>query len=182
MTFFDFRYHYCKARMVAYVNGELPPAARRRMARYIDVCPACYAEYRRQRSLYEHLSATLPPFGAPAPAQIDRMWNSIQREMQRPRSAGWRQYPARYGALALLLALLVMIPVALPAALDQTGTPPMLPTQPAPQLPVALVMATTEAPQQQIPVPLPTQAVALTTDDGNDMVPAAAPQWTPPGE
>ncbi|MBC8170519.1 MAG: hypothetical protein H7X77_02565, partial [Anaerolineae bacterium] len=39
-----FRIRYCKARMVAYVNGELPIAARRRMARYIEQYPECYAE------------------------------------------------------------------------------------------------------------------------------------------
>ena len=183
MALFDFRYHYCRRRMVAYLNGELSPAARRRMARYIDESPACYAEYRRQRGLHEHLKASLPPFGTPSRPQLDRMWSGIQREMQRPRSAGWRQYPTRYGVLACLVALVLMLPVTiLPGVFDGTGAAPMLPTQPAPQLPVALLAAVTEAPAQQTPAPQPTQAVALTTDEVNVMIPAAAPQWTPLGE
>ncbi len=178
MALFEFRYHYCKRRMVAYLNGELSPVARRRMARYIDECPACYAEYRRQRGLHEHLVASMPPFGAPSRNQLDRMWSGIQHEMYRPRSLGWRQYPARYGVLAFLLALALVLPVAL----EYSGAPPALPTQPMPgQTPVALVVVT-EAPVQHIPAPLPTQAVVLTTDEANVMIPAAVPQWTPPGE
>jgi anti-sigma factor RsiW len=182
MVLFDFRYHYCRRRMVAYLNGELSPAARRRMARFIDECPACYAEYRRQRGLHEHLTVSLPPFGTPSQPQLDRMWTGIQQEMHRSRSISWWQYSTRYGVLACLVALIFMLPVVvLPAALEYTGVPQALPTQPAPQLPVALVTVT-EAPVQQTPAPLATQAVALTTDEVNVMIPAAAPQWTPLGE
>lgn len=75
---------YCRWRMVAYVNGELSPAIRRRMARYIEQYPACYAEYRRQRELRLELSERLPIYGIPQGGRIQQLWCSIEREVAKP--------------------------------------------------------------------------------------------------
>ncbi|MCL4252687.1 MAG: hypothetical protein KJ043_02785 [Anaerolineae bacterium] len=75
----------CKWRMVAYVNGELSPAFRRRMARYIEQYPSCYAEYRRQRELRLELTERIPVFGVSSNANIKQLWLNIEREVAKPR-------------------------------------------------------------------------------------------------
>jgi anti-sigma factor RsiW len=75
---------YCKWRMTAYVNGELSPAMRRRMARYIDAYPECYADYRRQRDMQRELNDRLPIFGVPQGGQLQRLWRVIEGEVAKP--------------------------------------------------------------------------------------------------
>lgn len=77
----------CKWRMVAYVNGELSPAFRRRMARYIEQYPSCYAEYRRQRELRLELTERIPVFGVSQSQNVNmtHLWRNIEREVAKPR-------------------------------------------------------------------------------------------------
>lgn len=75
------RLRYCKANLTAYVNGQLSPRARRRIARYIDIDAACYAEYVRQRELARELNHSLPYIGQPTQPQLDRVWGAIQAEI-----------------------------------------------------------------------------------------------------
>lgn len=107
-----FRIRYCKARMVAYVNGELPAAARRRMARYIEQYPECYAEYIHQRDAARDLQAKLPLVGQPEQPALDRMWSAIQAELAprpQPRKAA-APFRLSYGVVGVTVALALILP------------------------------------------------------------------------
>ncbi len=126
---------YCKTRMVAYINGELPPAARRRMARYIEGYPTCYAEYIRQREAARELNFRLPLVGQPEKPTLDRIWAAVQSELEAdsirlPASTSanapvhasdtilrrqWRREPSgfrvRYGVVGLVIAMALVLPL-----------------------------------------------------------------------
>ena len=105
----------CKWRMVAYVNGELSPALRRRMAWYIEQYPACYAEYRRQRELRLELTERIPVvFGAPSNANIKHLWRNIEREIAKPRrlslsTSHLMVYTLTLGALLWMIVLITTL-------------------------------------------------------------------------
>lgn len=111
------RIRYSKSRMVAYVNGELPPAARRRIARYIEQYPACYAEYIKQRNAARELQWKLPLVGHAEKPALDRMWSAINAELQQAapqrRSLGGAkmQFQLRYGVLGLAMAFAIVLPM-----------------------------------------------------------------------
>jgi hypothetical protein len=122
---------YCRARLAAYLNHELPPHARRRVARYIEEEPACYAEYIRQRDLQRELIDHMAYFGQSQNEQLSRMWTAIQMELSpaaRPRPV--IQSPrTRYGLAGMAAAFLIAVPVSLgssgvafaePQSLDNT--------------------------------------------------------------
>src|SRR3990170_2279910 len=111
MKMFKFKYHYCKTRMTAFINDELPPRARRRIARYMDECPDCYAEYLRQRDLQHELMRNLPSFGRPRPAQLGHIWSAIQQNMRTRASQVRHRYHARYGLSTLMLLLTLFLPL-----------------------------------------------------------------------
>lgn len=75
---------YCKSRMVAYVNGELSPKLRSRMAQYIEHYPECYVEYRRQQDLRRELASSIPMMGIPQKGQLQRLWRVIEGEVAKP--------------------------------------------------------------------------------------------------
>lgn len=164
-----FRLHYCKSRMAAFINGELPPAARRRVARYMDECPACYEEYLRQKALHQELTSTLPTFGQPSTAQLDRIWSAVQQDVFTP-SRRRPVYRMRYG----LATLALMLALAIPLFLGEGSVRQAAATPPTPARVVSA--ATTSAPAATSPV-----ATATGTDDQHMMViePEAAPQRTP---
>lgn len=112
------RIYYGKSRMVKYVNNDLPPAARRRVARYIDRYPSCYAAYRQQQDAAREMRAALPGVGLPEKQTLDRMWSAIQDEMQyRPDARRQSRLEAvlfrlRYGVVGGSMALLLLLPFA----------------------------------------------------------------------
>ncbi|RMG76450.1 MAG: hypothetical protein D6711_03855 [Chloroflexi bacterium] len=120
------KYRYCRSRMVAYINGELPPRVRRRMAQYIDTCPRCYAEYVRQRELQHELKMRVPGIGIPEAGQIERIWNAVQLQMQQPTVATPH---LRYGVLIAVMVVLLMIPLFV----SQPAVEASVATQPQPQ-------------------------------------------------
>lgn len=80
----NFKLLYCKAKMAAYLNGELSVEAKRKVGRYIDECPACYAEYLRQRELKRYLSVSVPSIGKPDSQQLTQIWLGIQTQLNQP--------------------------------------------------------------------------------------------------
>jgi anti-sigma factor RsiW len=119
---------YCKSRMVAYVNGELPPAARRRIARYIERYPTCYAEYVKQKDAARELNFRLPLVGQPDKPTMDRIWMAVSAEMTSHHpdigSGGTRKrrlltaplsFRVRYGMLGLAMALTLAVPLTFSA-------------------------------------------------------------------
>lgn len=132
---------YCKSRMVAYVNGELPPAARRRVARYIERYPTCYAEYIRQKDAARELNFRLPLIGQPDKPALDRIWAAVELDLtqsamhhngthasRRPVLASTLSFRVRYGVLGLVMAVSFALPLTFSAnhtALAISLTQPM---------------------------------------------------------
>jgi anti-sigma factor RsiW len=110
---FRFTCRYCEARLTAFIHGELPLKARRRIARHLDECPTCYARYLRRRDLADELSRHIPRIGQPERGQLQRVWSGIQAEMTpTPRALYLRRSP-RYGLVTLVLLLVMLLPLTM---------------------------------------------------------------------
>lgn len=172
---FDLKFHYCQRRMAAYLNGELPTAARRRVARYIDEHPRCAALYRQQRAVRRELDATLPAFGRPSAGELDRIWSGIQAGMQPvTMSRGASPLRIRYGLGVLAVITLLWLPLLLVnhpvAALSPA-------TQPDPRV---QVVAATASPEESLPPIIAQTAQQTVRAQGAEARAAAVPPETPP--
>ncbi|MBC8099104.1 MAG: hypothetical protein H7Y11_06650 [Armatimonadetes bacterium] len=176
------RLRYTKARMVAYLHGELPPAARRRVARYIDRYPACYAEYAKQRDAVRELSFRLPLVGQAETPDFTRMWSAIQTQLasdsaprrQHPRMGMVSRLQLQYGAVGLVLALVLLLPVTFSGtrgALTVSAAQPVPATATAeantPSAEGELVTVLVKTTQVRVTPPPPAQprATAVSTDE-----------------
>lgn len=132
---FWLKYRYTKARMVAYLNDDLPSHARQRMARYIDSDSRCYAEYMRQKHAAQEIERDLPRFGTPDAGRLNAIWTQIETELTAPPAPQPRVIRKRdvfgYG-MAMAVMMLVLITPAWVNAKLQAAT--MLPSQPAPHI------------------------------------------------
>ncbi len=138
---FRLKYRYCKARMTAYLNGELAPRSRQRMARYIDECPDCYTEYQRQRALVQDLKGYVPAVGRPQSGQLDRMWANIQSQIGASVNG---QSKKRHKQIGFGLVALVLVLMLLPWITDNRPVA-AIPSQPAPSVDRAIHNATDPA-------------------------------------
>jgi anti-sigma factor RsiW len=170
---FKFKVQYCKRRMVAYINGELSPGAQRRVARYIDECDECYAEYMRQRGVQRELESGMRMVGRPSEAQLDRIWWAVQHNLHEPT----KPHTVSSLHLGLLTMALVMV-LMLPLFLDEYNVSQTAATQPAPQS-VSLNAMATEAPGQVLLVRANSARFVLTGQTQAAIMPEAAPQRTP---
>lgn len=147
----------CKWRMVAYINGELSPALQRRMARYIEQYPACYAEYRRQRELRFELIEHIPSFGMPSRAHIHRLWHNIERDVRR--SSYWSlsvsQWMMYICAVGMLLWTILLI-----TTLHQSDGVSIIITPPTPDRIVHVVETSNP---NYVPPTIPPTIVAVAT-------------------
>lgn len=127
---FRYKYFYCKYRMVAYLNRELSEPARRRVARFIDECDDCYAEYIRQRELKREIQSRFPAFGQASEAQLNRIWSAIEGDLMdsSPRSSKPRSL--QYGFIIAVLLSLLLIPLMT----SENSISQAVATQPAPVL------------------------------------------------
>jgi anti-sigma factor RsiW len=110
---FRFKFRYCRAQMTAFINGELNEKSRRRLARYIDECPDCYTEFKRQRELQRQLINQLKDFGGPRPGDLDRLWSTIQVNLRSPHISNRPTYSLRFGAATILLFIALILPLTL---------------------------------------------------------------------
>jgi len=157
---FRFTCRYCEARLTAFIHGELPLKARRRIARHLDECPACYAKYQRQRDLADELSRHIPLVGQPRPGQLLRMWSAVQAEMSpAPRALLMRRSP-RYGLVTLMLLLVTLLPLTMGNQNVAFGS---LPTQAVP----ASVSTGTPKLQGVLTKSVSPAAIALMTNDSS---------------
>lgn len=163
-----FKLWYCKTRMTAYVNGELPLHARRRMARYIDECPQCYAEYIRQRHVQQELVNQIAAIGKPDAGQLDRIWSAIQLDMK-PARPNRAYFQMRYG----LVTLAVFFALALPLLLIDKQVASATVTQPTPKA----IVVTTRAPEVRVAV-----ATQVPVTEELATVSVLMPARTPEGE
>jgi anti-sigma factor RsiW len=77
-----------KRRLSAYIDGELPPARRERVARHLAGCPGCAARERELRDVWAELEALPPPAGAP------ELWSGVLERLALPARTGARWSPA----------------------------------------------------------------------------------------
>ena len=167
------KYRYCKSRMVAFIHSELSSASRQRVARYIDECSACYAEYAHQKNIQRKLIDQIPVLGQPKPDQLDRMWAAIQGEMQPSQPRVRPLYPTRYGLVTLALMLMLIMPL-----IFQGGRVSLITvTQPTPNNIQSI--NTDRTPNAIGVVAVATQVVDLTDEVNNSILPEAAPKRTP---
>ena len=143
------RLRYCKANLAAYINGQLSPRARRRIARYIDIDAACYAEYVRQRELARELNHSLPYIGQPSQPQIDRIWGAIQAEISPNAATSASQRPTphylqvkrantRFGLVGIACSLVMALPLMMG---NSNFSALYVPTPPDPQVEQAFTVA-----------------------------------------
>lgn len=170
---FGFKYRYCKARMIAFLDGELPPRTYRRVARYIDECSDCYKEYIRQRDLHQELAHRLSVFGSPGLGQLDRIWDTIQDELQLPPRAHVYPWYLSYGLVTLVIILALFLPLMLFG--DEVSSAASV-TPPTPGDDQSAVI--TNVPYQPTSVAVATMAVDK-TDEIDTIIPVAVPQGTP---
>jgi anti-sigma factor RsiW len=164
----QFKVLYCKARMAAYLDGELPAHAHRRVARYIDECPACYAEYARQRDLRRDLLASMPALGQPAQPSLDRIWSAVQQDLAAPTPPPRR---LRYGVVIAAIALMLFVPMIAGSA-DEARSMALPPT-PDGEIVAAATETPLTPPLEATPVVVgPT--VQATDDPLDDINPEAA--------
>jgi hypothetical protein len=180
------RTQYCKSRMVAYVNGELPPAARRRIARYIERYPTCYAEYIKQKDAARELNFRLPLIGQPDKPALDRIWAAVSAELTEhhtPHSGlgstsrsrlltAPLAFRVRYGVLGLMMVVSFALPLTFSA--NHTALAVSL-TQPIPMTATGLPTEDKEQPtdvhvtfrvgsvQTTLPAPALPEATAVST-------------------
>lgn len=137
---------YAKARMAAYIDGELKPSSRRFVARLIDQHPDLRAAYQQRREIRQQLERDLPVIGQVDSQQISAMWANIQAQMADdtlqvpPRTQHMPHFSLSYGVVMALVAMAMLLPLAFDASTANAAVPAELP---APALP-----ATTEVPAQ----------------------------------
>lgn len=144
------RYRYAKARMPAFVNGELPPKSRRFIARLIDDDSRVYQDYIRQRQTKQELERQLPTFGRPDSGQLDALWTTIQTQISSKdtadsvsRSVSPSRYPVGYG----LAMILCVVALSIPLTFDSTkASASSLPQQPQPEIAVTLTTPSRDTP------------------------------------
>jgi|GEM_PF-645221 len=106
---------YARARIPAFINQELPINARRYVARHLDECPACRAQFEAQKTLRQTLMAEVPRLGQPASGALANVWSRIAADLQTPTlpaPSPTRFRTAAYGFTTALFALGMMLPLA----------------------------------------------------------------------
>ena len=129
------KYRYVKARMMAYLDGDLSIKARRFVARQIDENPVCYQEYIRAKQSKQELERALPAFGKADKPQLDNLWANIQAELNQPETVPVRAmtrptFSLSYGVTALLFLVMMLTPLAVDASRASISP---IPQQPAPE-------------------------------------------------
>ncbi len=127
-----------RALLPGYIQRELSPQQRARVARHLDECAECYAAYMDQRQLVRDLSVSiprigtqrdeLPPFEMIRAAVLARTVSPVQ-----PATVG-RDLQVTYGRYSLAVLLMVVV-LLLPLSMhSQTFN---VPTQPTPEKTIA---------------------------------------------
>lgn len=122
------RLQYCKARLPAYIHGDLPPATRKRIARYLDASSACYAEYQRQRQLARDINALMPAPSARHVPTFDSIWSVVQAPADGAVRRTEKRQTVSYGLLMVLLLMALLAPMVWRTG----GGAFVVPSQPSP--------------------------------------------------
>ncbi|MEZ4666820.1 MAG: zf-HC2 domain-containing protein [Anaerolineae bacterium] len=119
--------HYQKL-LVAFINHELPPTSRRRVASHLDTCPRCYRAYVEQQHLTRELKHVMPLVGQGTPPPFAHVWAAAHTDAKSVRRTN---YTLRYSVVMLAVMLVLLIPFALDR---HSYTLASAPTQPSPLL------------------------------------------------
>jgi hypothetical protein len=148
---------HCGRHLDAYLDGQLSPKARRRVAQHLSRCETCYADYARRRDLRNELQNTLPLIGTlDQRADFTRMWHSIRTELPRGDRRRY-QLQARYGLVVAMLLIMLLVPFTM----GHRDLPILLPSRPAPD-------STEELGTPTQPVAMATVAVSVTQGHENE--------------
>ncbi len=121
--------HYTRVRLDAFIDAELSPRVRRRVAQHLDRCPHCDRAYRQRRELRRELQQTLPLVGTHVTPDFAALWVDIRAEI--PRKSPPRKF--RYGLVMLLLAMALVTPFTM----GNGRVTQVLPDQPVPEAQLA---------------------------------------------
>ncbi len=163
------RRRYAKARLAAYINGELSPSTRRFVAEQIESSPDVYQAYLAHRGIKRELERELPVFGQPEPDTLDALWASIESRMQQPEllseSAGTHQRPAglslRYGLALMCCVLMFLLPLTLDTGAVQAASMIQTP-QPLHPAPQNIALVATPVLTEPLPVTIADEAASVT--------------------
>jgi anti-sigma factor RsiW len=148
------RCHAVQGHITAYIHGELPLKARRRVAAHLERCSRCKAAYGRQRELVRELERELPRVGQAQSGQLSRVWSKVQKDIQAPAPRPTLQYRMSYGLAALILVLVMAVPFLMSLNDDEPVTARTLPAH-------AVAFATT-LPDQRVLNRVPANALSRT--------------------
>lgn len=167
---------YCRANLDAFLDNRLAPRARRRVAKHIDSCPACYDAYTRRRDLRRELQQGIPLVGRSHTPDFERIWSAVRVEIPRPQT---RRTQYRYGFVALLLLLALLVPFTMGnhELTRAVPVPPVPETEassetPAsaddPELVATVAASSTNMAQESAPPTLPEPDLRISAAHGND--------------
>ena len=118
----------CRSHLVAFLHGDVSPLLRRRVARHLDHCPACYSLYLQELDLMRDLKRNVPLIGQGHQPSFDAIWAAIQTDIVKPKPSLPR-FHMRYGLAMLALVTVFLVPLTLG---NQNLTLASPPTQPVP--------------------------------------------------
>lgn len=106
---------YTRARIPALINQELPLNARRYVARHLDECPTCRAQYEHQKTLRQTLIAEVPRLGQPTAGTLENVWSRIAEDLKTPAAPAPSHLPVLrtvgYGFAAAMVGLALLLPL-----------------------------------------------------------------------
>ena len=156
----------CRSHLMAFLHGDVSPLLRRRVARHLDHCPACYSLYLQELDLMRDLKRNVPLIGQGHQPSFAAIWAEIQTDIVKPKPSLPR-FHMRYGLAMLALVTVFLVPLTLG---NQNLTLASPPTQPVPLTQPATPKGT-EPGVLETPV-----AVSFLTDESQ--VTPEAPQGT----
>jgi anti-sigma factor RsiW len=119
----------CQSQLIAYLNRELRPSMRERMARHLDTCPTCYARFMQESQLASELQQGIPLVGRALTPSFDQVWSAFRRGGRGSSTRSSTSQSIRYGWAMLAVAVMLVIPMTMGA---QQVTLASAPTQPSP--------------------------------------------------
>ncbi|MBL8156486.1 MAG: zf-HC2 domain-containing protein [Anaerolineae bacterium] len=119
----------CQSQMIAYLNRELRPSMRERMANHLDTCPTCYARFLQESQLASELQQEIPLVGRGQTPGFDQVWSAFRRDRHGSSTRSSFSESIRYGWAVLAVAVMLVIPMTMGA---QQVTLASAPTQPSP--------------------------------------------------
>lgn len=162
--------HRCQAQLIAYLNRELRPSMRERMAQHLDTCPTCYARLMQESQLAVELQQEIPLVGRGQTPGFDQVWSAFRRDARAASARASFTQSIRYGWAVLAVAVMLVIPMTIgarqvtlasaptqpsPMQIAQQSTPSGTPLDAEETIPAPTLLQTPEAQPALVARPLP---------------------------